>query len=402
MQSTPDSRSQRLVRLKARRKLWLEVHLWLGLIAGAVLVVIGLTGSVLVFWQEIDAWLNPDLMTVHVPEDQAVYRPLDEIVAAAKSAMPPGAAPGFTYYPRSPEGVFAFFYQEPGVAQDTAGSLNVFVDPYTARVTGSRVFYDGRSYFGNCLMGFVFKLHYALLWKEHGVVLVGAIGVLLVVSVLSGLIVWWPLTGHWLKALTVKRRASAERLNFDLHKTFGFYSALVLLAVLVSGVYMNLPDQIVWLVERFSPVTLPEKIRSTVIPDRPTLGLDQAVAVAQSHYPGGKLSVLNLPTEPEGTYQVCSQAVEALRPYVLDTRCVYIDQYSAEVLKVSDPANGSGGDVFIQWQWPLHSGQAFGMPGRILVFLSGLACAVLYVTGVIRWLQKRRASLENKGQPRSG
>jgi len=42
-------------------------------------------------------------------------------------------------------------------------------------------------------------------------------------------------------------------------------------------------------------------------------------------------------------------------------------------------------------QWPLHNGQAFGMTGRILVFLSGLACPVLFVTGVMRRRQKRRA-----------
>jgi uncharacterized iron-regulated membrane protein len=58
---------------------------------------------------------------------------------------------------------------------------------------------------------------------------------------------------------------------------------------------------------------------------------------------------------------------------------------------VRDPAHGSGGDVFIQWQWPLHSGQAFGWTGRILVFVFGLICPLLFATGVIRWLQKRRA-----------
>jgi uncharacterized iron-regulated membrane protein len=57
----------------------------------------------------------------------------------------------------------------------------------------------------------------------------------------------------------------------------------------------------------------------------------------------------------------------------------------------SRPARGTAGDVFLQWQWPLHSGQAFGMTGRILVFLTRIACPVLYVTGIIRWLRKRKA-----------
>ena len=228
-----------------------------------------------------------------------------------------------------------------------------------------------------------------------GVILIGAIGVLLVVSVLTGLIVWWPLTGQWLKAMTFKGRSSAERFNFDLHKTFGFYSALILLAVLISGVYMNLPEQIVWLVERFSPVTRTEKIRSLAAPDQPAIGLGKVMSKVRSQYPEGRVHFLSLPTLTSEVYQICSDDVVELSRYVIDSRCVFVDQYSGQVVKVMDPANSSGGDLFVQWQWPLHSGQAFGMTGRILVFLSGLACPVLYVTGVIRWLQKRRATRRN-------
>jgi uncharacterized iron-regulated membrane protein len=68
-----------------------------------------------------------------------------------------------------------------------------------------------------------------------------------------------------------------------------------------------------------------------------------------------------------------------------------MDRYSGNILDVDDPTIGTAGEVFTHWQWPLHSGQAFGWTGRILVFLSGLACPVLFVTGVIRWLQKRKA-----------
>ncbi|WP_045224136.1 PepSY-associated TM helix domain-containing protein [Methyloterricola oryzae] len=390
--SPEDFGAARLARLKARRRVWLQVHLWLGLTAGAVLALIGLTGSVLVFWQELDAWLSPGQFRVSAPAESASYRPLDEIVAAARTGAPPGAEPGFVYYPEGPEDVFTFFFDKPGATVGESDTLNVSVNPYTARVTGTRVFYSGTSYFDNCLMGFIFKLHYALLWKEGGVVLVGGIGVLLVVSVLSGLILWWPLTGQWLNALTIKRRASAERFNFDLHKTFGFYSTLVLLAVLVSGVYMNLPEQVVWLVERVSKVNPLDEFHSTVLTGSTPIGLGRAVENARASYPLGRLRFLNLPSSPEGVYQICGQGGDELARYVLDTRCVSIDQYTGAVLQVTDPAHGSGGDVFIQWQWPLHSGQAFGMTGRLLVFASGLACPVLFVTGIIRWRQKKRAA----------
>jgi len=227
------------------------------------------------------------------------------------------------------------------------------------------------------------------------VILVGVLGVLLVISVLTGLIVWWPLTGQWRKALTFKPRGSIERFNFDLHKTFGFYSALVLLAVLISGIYMNLPDQFIWLVEQFSPVVRPENIHSKEIASRIDIGLGKAVSIAQTNYPGGHLQYLNFPTETNGVYEICSDEIEELNRFVINARCVFVDQHSGEILRVTDPSTGSAGDVFLQWQWPLHSGKAFGVTGRILVFLSGLACPILFVTGTIRWLQKRKAKRRN-------
>jgi len=89
-------------------------------------------------------------------------------------------------------------------------------------------------------------------------------------------------------------------------------------------------------------------------------------------------------------FTACFRNVPELRPYVLTNRCYQLNRHSGEVLAITDPAHGTGGDVFMQWQWPLHSGQAFGWTGRILVCIAGLMCPLLFVTGVIRWLQKRK------------
>jgi uncharacterized iron-regulated membrane protein len=114
--------------------------------------------------------------------------------------------------------------------------------------------------------------------------LVGIMGALLVISVLTGLILWRPLTGKWRQALTIKRKASAERLNFDLHKTSGLYSALVLIPVLFSGVYMDIPEYVVPVLEVFSPVTYRYWFRSTPPSDKKAgdkaISMAEAVAIA--------------------------------------------------------------------------------------------------------------------------
>lgn len=73
-------------------------------------------------------------------------------------------------------------------------------------------------------------------------------------------------------------------------------------------------------------------------------------------------------------------------------RTIYVDQFRGDILQANDPLSGDG-DGFIQWQWPLHSGYVYGWPGRIAVFLFGLSWPLLFATGVIRWLQKRRAHI---------
>lgn len=135
--------------------------------------------------------------------------------------------------------------------------------------------------FPKTFINFIFELHYALLLGESpGYVIVSSISALLIISVLTGLIVWWPLTGRWLQALIIKRKASTERFMFDLHKTVGFYSALVLLPVLFSGIYMDIPEHVVPVVELFSPVTYRYWFHSTAIPDATPITMAQAVAIA--------------------------------------------------------------------------------------------------------------------------
>lgn len=67
-----------------------------------------------------------------------------------------------------------------------------------------------------------------------------------------------------------------------------------------------------------------------------------------------------------------------------------IDQYTGSVVAVRDPRQLTAGDHFVAWQFPLHNGEAFGLAGRLIVFASGVAPAVLYVTGVLLWWRRRR------------
>jgi uncharacterized iron-regulated membrane protein len=121
---------------RAWRRVWLRLHLYLGLSVGALLVVVGLTGSALVFMNELDAWLNPDLLAVTAPPPRgAVHRPVVDLLTVAKQVVEPQSRILAIMGPHGPEGVFSVSFEQPDETQ-----RRVFVDPYRATVTGVRTF----------------------------------------------------------------------------------------------------------------------------------------------------------------------------------------------------------------------------------------------------------------------
>jgi len=172
----------------------------------------------------------------------------------------------------------------------------------------------------------------------------------------------------------------------------------VLLAVLLSGVYLNLPNPVSAIVKQFSPTSKPAVASIVPDPPMPMLAPGEILAVVDSRYPNTRLWSLVLPPNPKAVYKVYHQDHSTLSDHWIQERGVSVDQYSGQILLVEDATTGSAGDQYLRWQFFLHSGQAFGMIGRILVFIAGLACPLLYITGLIRSLQKRKVqSLHSRG-----
>ena len=94
------------------------------------------------------------------------------------------------------------------------------------------------------------------------------------------------------------------------------------------------------------------------------------------------------PNGPTGSYRINLRQDNDVSPRFPKTT-VWLDQYSGKILAIRDINNDHDGDIFLRWLHPLHSGQAFGLTGRIIVCLSGIWPIILFVTGIIRWRQKK-------------
>ena len=105
--------------------------------------------------------------------------------------------------------------------------------------------------------------------------------------------------------------------------------------------------------------------------------------------PDGRLHWIILPGGPTGVFVIGKQADR--EPNRASTnRNVTIDQYSGQILHLQDRKNFTAGETFLEWQYPLHCGEAFGNIGRAFIMFMGFVPLILFVTGFMRWRQKRR------------
>jgi uncharacterized iron-regulated membrane protein len=266
--------------------------------------------------------------------------------------------------------------------------MEVRIDPATTEVLGR-----DREW-GRTVVSFVYKLHQSLLIDKPGETLVGFLALFLLLSIGTGVYLWWPNPGKLRQALSFKPGRSLIRWHYDLHKLGGMYSVIVLFILAFTGLYLEFPNYVVPLVNFFSPVQefSTEKEWRSVIPGSgaQAISVEQAVGIAREIFPDGELKFLAVPDNPEGVFRIGLRQPGEVRESSGQSQ-VWLDQYSGAVLKVVDWRTLAAGDIFIAWLFPLHNGEAFGLTGRWIVCVTGFVPLVLYLTGLRMWWLKRRA-----------
>lgn len=378
--------------LQARRRVWLAVHRWLGLVFGAAFVLLGLTGSLLVFYTELDAVLNPRL--AWRPADGTVQH-YEPVLRALQSAHPQREGSWRIELPPQGRGVVTARYLRP---LETTGQgfapLLATVHPATHEVLASR-------FWGETAMTWVYDLHYTLLAGDAGRWTVGGLGALLAVSLLSGVWLWWPTPAQRAAAWRLKRGAGWPRRVFDLHRLGGVYPLLLTALLALTGVVLAWPELIEPAVAKLSPpLTVAPPRAEPPQPGAPFIGIDTALQRARERFPQGVPRWIDTPEPATGTYRIrLQQPGEPSERF--PRTLVWIDAWRGEVLAVRDARAQGAGDTLLAWVHPLHNGEAFGLPGRILVCAAGLVPLLLAVTGVMRWLDRRRGERARRARVRA-
>lgn len=215
------------------------------------------------------------------------------------------------------------------------------------------------------------------------------------------------------EALSTEERARAALLIYELSRSTeaarrhelleapGLGGAIVLTLLALTGFYLEFPQVVTQVVSWVSPVrdmSPDEHPQSELQAGAPKIPLEQAIAIARATFPDARPMWVGLPQDERDSYSVGLRQPGEVRQAGGQTE-VWIDQYSGSVRRVTDWRRFTGGETFLAWLFPLHNGEAFGLAGRWIVFVTGLTPLILYGTALRMWWLKRIAHQRRRARP---
>ena len=405
------------------RNILFQIHMWIGLSVGILFILLGLSGSIIVYDPELTKVLTP---AAPMATTTGAPLPLARIVEAARTSAPqsrgqaatvalaqqrgdavsvrftaqrgfPGGGRGDGAGRGAPGGARgdvagrgAGAARGPGGAAGRAGSgrgpaQDIFVDPVSGTVLGTRLVTQPT------LLSIAHQTHEAMMLGQPGRTLVGYLGVGMFLLGLSGLVLWWPKGGQWKYAFGVRKTAKGFRLYREIHGMAGIWGYVFFLFVTFTGTLVAFPQVGQMLAPSTSaapqggPPGGPRQPDPVVTPvdGVQAISVEDAITLAQKSLPGATIRSVTIPARPTGAISV--SAVSSNGP--LST--VYVDPYRSQVIETrvqqAEGANSGG----ISWRL-LHAGTGFGEIYRFILFLVGLLPLLFVTTGALMWFKKRQ------------
>ncbi|HTF97033.1 MAG TPA: PepSY-associated TM helix domain-containing protein [Cellvibrio sp.] len=414
------------------------LHRYFGLTIAGFLVITGLTGAIISWDHELDDWLNP-----HLLEAKTQGTPMDA-TALAEEVERQFPQIQVTYYELSVEPGHAYYYWvEPKVNPETGklyepGFNQIYVDPVSGEILGKREWGAVWPITTENFVSFLYKLHFSLHIPEFngndhwGIWLLGVVALTWTIDCFIGFYLTLPRRKRsaqtlavasgdnhgsywqrWKPAWKIRWSGGKTKLNFDLHRAFGLWTWILLFIVAFTGFSLNLYREVF-----FPAMSMVSDVTPSPIDKRTPSGHDNPIA------PGYDFTKAIALGQQAGVEKGWSQPVNSVwyaREFGIyriefftaeeghgaggvGHKAVFLDAKSGELLGDFLPWRGTAADLFVQAQFPLHSGRILGLPGRILISIMGLVIAMLSITGVIIWYKryKARARSAQKNQREAG
>lgn len=385
------------------KRFWFQAHWLVGITAGIVLAVVGATGAMLSFEDEIQNWLNREVRMVQAA-GSAPLAP-DALLARVREQQPEARITALQFSAQP----------EAAVRASMGRQSTLYVDPYNGKIAageGTR----GREFFRN-----VRSLHRWLVAgtfgnREVGRHIVGVSTLLCTALALTGLYLRWPRrAGNWRNWLTFDPALKGRPFLWHLHAVIGTWVLVMLLVMSLTGPYWSYN----WYrngmyavsgVERPAPRgNEGQQSREPAQPRErsesrggaardadargerrsdpaPAVYVDtawHAFAAAAGRF---RTATLNLPQKTGDPIEIRYVAAGA---HSRANNTMVIDGHSGAVVRHERYADKTAGGRFMSSVLAWHSGSVFGVIGKGLFMLGALAMPVFTITGWMMYLQRR-------------
>ncbi|MET0626156.1 MAG: PepSY-associated TM helix domain-containing protein [Pyrinomonadaceae bacterium] len=368
--------------MKLLRQVVFWCHLAAGLVAGIVILIMSVTGVLLAYERQITRWADTRGYEVSRPAAGATRLPVEALIAKARetqTATPPNSI---------------MLYSDPAAPASVAfpGGRTLFLDPYTGAVFGegsqrTRAFFRAVTDWHRWLGAGGES-------RALGRAFTGAANLIFLFIVASGFYLWWPRkwTRNSVRAVTWFRRGQGGKArDFNWHNVIGFWSAVPLFVVVLSGVVISYT----WasnLVFRLAGEQPPAQQQRGGAPaggaagqqggatPAPLDGLDALAKRAEQQVEGWRSIQLQVPQKPDAPVAFSIDLGNGGQPQLRSQ--LALDRKTGEVVRWEPYSNNSAGRRLRSWLRFAHTGEVYGVVGQTIAGLVSLGGAFLVYTGL--------------------
>ena len=383
--AAPEARQQRQAAAASPRRhwswkqVWFQLHWFIGITAGTVLVVIGLSGATLAFKDELLDLMNPGVR--HVPvETRAPLTPAQ--LAGIAGAEHGQRVASITVHAEAGSAPRLFFAPKNGQRRGES----VYLHPYTGATQPALA--------GTAFFDWTESLHrWLLLPRDPGRQVAGALALCLLGLALSGLYLRWPRRPlDWRTWLTFDPALKGRSFLWNLHAVAGTWCLVVYVALTLTGIYWSydvVRDNIdAWAGKPPRTAQAPKRAGNEK-KDAPAADIGLAWNSFQQHAAGWTLATVRLPVRPGEAVQFTWLAGDA--PHERARSRMSIAPADGTVTENEPYSQQALGSRLVNIIYPLHMGTYFGLPGRIIVTVASLGLPLFAITGWMLYLGRRKA-----------
>jgi sulfite reductase (NADPH) flavoprotein alpha-component len=363
------------------KKLLFKIHLILGLTAGVVLLIIGLTGAILSFQTEIINSINKDSYIVEVQESKRLSA--KELLEKFQEKLPSSKINSFTFS-QDEKSSFVINVAEEGKA--ARKGVNYYINPYTAELLPN---VKGEGFFK-----FVENIHRRLAIGDVGKQIVAISVVSLLLLMISGIYIYWGrIKNAFFSSFTFKFKHKGRAFLSTMHSALGLWVIPFYLLTSLTGLSWSYE----WFNNSLHSIA-GVKAEKRMPPKKQEIpesfdNIQKAVELFNKNVNSYEKSNIRFNSD-NSVYTFNYLSKNPLHDRAMNK--IELNIETNEVLKHEIFDDKPLNEKLMKSILALHTGEFFGIIGKIFMFITSSLMALFTITGFMMYIQRKKKKSKNK------